>query len=73
MVEATVLVAGSCVDEVAEERPRFPVAFEVGIAPPLAMLVVAATVDTDVGLGMFDVLLYKEALAGVVIFVVVLR
>ena len=73
MVEAAVPVAGGCVDEVAEEIPRFPVAFEVGIAPPLAMLVAVATVDTDVGLGIFDVLLYIDALAGVVTFVVVLR
>lgn len=73
MVEAAVPVAGFCVDKVVEGRARFPVAFEVGIAPPLAMLAVAAAVDIDVGLGMLDVLLYIDALAGVVIFVVVLR
>ena len=72
MLEATVLAAGGCVDEV-EGRKRFPVAFEVGIAPPLAMLAVVAAIDIDVGLGMFDVLLNIDALAGVVTFVVVLR
>ena len=73
VVEAAVLVAGGCVDEVVEGRTRFPVAFEVGMAPPLAILAVAAAADIDVGLGMFDGLLYIDALAGVVIFVVVLR
>ena len=67
------LVAGGCVDEVVEGRMRFPVAVEVGITPPLAMLAVGGTVDTDAGAGIFDVLLYIDALAGVVIFVVVLR
>ena len=73
VVEAAELVAGDCVDEVVEGKTRFPVAFEVGIAPPLAVVAVAAAVYIDVGLGIFDVSLYIDALAGVVIFVVVLR
>ena len=45
----------------------------MGIAPPLAILDDAAAVETGVGLGMLEVLLYIEAFAGVVTFVVVLR
>lgn len=59
--------------EAVEGEPRSPVALVVGIAPPLAILDVAAAEATSVGLGMLDVLLYMDAFAGVVTLVVVLR
>lgn len=45
------------VPDAIDGAARLPVAFAVGIAPPLAMLVDAAAELTGVGLGMFAMLL----------------
>ena len=50
-------VVGSSVLEVDEDIFWFPVAFAVGITPPLTILAVDAVVDEGIGLGIFEMLL----------------